>query len=241
MLKVISLLSLLMVMVYCQTQSAPQDNDGCNICKNGGQLTVSGNNITCSCPPEYSGAFCEKVNPICQNGGAEEDMSNGCKVCHCTDKFYGERCEKSCPSGFTLFKNSTSQPVACFSISKKQLNWNDASANCGQLAAKGALAVLDTPERNAAAKGLIKADPSGCGSAWTAGQRQIVNNCTSSFYWKPSNAAAKPVVFTDWEPTDPNCGATGSERESCISLYINWQWNDAQCSATYCSVCEAPL
>lgn len=58
-----------------------------------------------------------------------------------------------------------------------------------------------------------------------------------TFKWVRSDS---PVVFSDWNPGQPdNYGTAG---EDCMELQgaMNYHWNDLPCSARHRFICEAP-
>lgn len=87
----------------------------------------SSHHYYCSCPPNYSGYFCQnkiegcKVNP-CRNGGICYENINGQPTCKCPGQFTGNNCEtfigecgkNPCLNGGScVFTNSTYEAFYC--------------------------------------------------------------------------------------------------------------------------------
>ena len=70
---------------------------------------------------------------------------------------------------------------------------------------------------------------------WTAGQRVPTQ---ATFAWKLVTSDAYqelPFNYTYWSSGEPN-----SAHEACVHAWqaIQYQWNDAVCTASMCFVCE---
>ena len=79
---------------------------------------------------------------------------------------------------------------------------------------------------------------------WTAGQR-IDPTRNSTFIWRvtssdESSDTTYAMTFTNWEPNQPSYWR---QEESCMhfSSGQSYQWNDAPCWSTMCSVCELDM
>ena len=78
---------------------------------------------------------------------------------------------------------------------------------------------------------------------WTAGQR-IDPSRGSPFIWRVTSTdtyrdTVSIMTYTNWHPGEPN----NSGGESCANLISDrqYKWNDVECTATLCSVCELDI
>jgi len=77
---------------------------------------------------------------------------------------------------------------------------------------------------------------------WTAGQRVDPSRVTP-FVWKPITSGGQqqlPMTYTNWLSGQPdNWGAAGDiATESCVNIWVNYQFNDAACYVPLCYLCE---
>jgi hypothetical protein len=118
----VSLLGLVPVISAQQTTGSLPVTDlenKCDICKNGGELKLGSDSITCSCPPMFSGTYCDKSS--CQNGGVAKQIVGDGLLCVCPDGYYGKFCEneqdncckKPCQNGGTCTSTPTSYSCQC--------------------------------------------------------------------------------------------------------------------------------
>ena len=73
---------------------------------------------------------------------------------------------------------------------------------------------------------------------YTSGERRILENCNSTFIWRPNQTSTIPVTYTAWGIGQPDCyGGT----ESCIQIWTSpfvYGWNDVDCWKTGCPICQ---
>ena len=72
---------------------------------------------------------------------------------------------------------------------------------------------------------------------WTAGQR-IDPSTETPFVWKPMTSDGQQQLemnYTNWKAGQPDYH---KGRESCMHVWSDYLWNDAQCSGTFCYLCE---
>jgi len=121
---------------------------------------------------------------------------------------------------------------------------------CSQLG--GTLVVIDSAKKNAEVKAFLlemwmkKFLPVTGHSVFTAGQRQVANDCSSKFYWKTPKSST-PVVYTNWAAGQPDCQDTMSNGQkvkgaSCLKAVIeqDLKWYDGDCKNGMVAVCESP-
>lgn len=87
---------------YCESERTPFDctAQGPNSCRNGGFCPNSANGtslLSCVCPPNYEGTYCENdvnecdISVPCENGGTCVNVPGGFQ-CICSNGWEGERC-----------------------------------------------------------------------------------------------------------------------------------------------------
>jgi hypothetical protein len=166
-----------------------------------------------------------------------------------------QRRKTSCPQDFVLLQ-SFSGSNGCFKFGLEGRTWQEWSQLCRSYHPNARLASLDDKGKSDAVRHYLLTIPDSdlrqCGKQaysmpngfFTAGQRQVNNNCQSQFYWKQGQGYRDtPVTFYDWAPDEPNChGERGYTRESCIVLWEHdqYRWNDLACERKICAVCEIP-
>jgi len=76
---------------------------------------------------------------------------------------------------------------------------------------------------------------------WTAGQR-VDPSCNSTFVWRVKSTdtyseTISEMTYTNWAARQPDYWHS---RESCLNLFsgYSYTWNDNECNATMCSICE---
>ena len=75
---------------------------------------------------------------------------------------------------------------------------------------------------------------------YTSGERVILEDCNSTFVWRPDPSTTIPVTYSDWAPGQPDCyGGT----ESCIQIWpeLDYGWNDNNCWSTGCPLCQIDM
>ena len=79
---------------------------------------------------------------------------------------------------------------------------------------------------------------------WTAGQR-IDPSSRSAFVWRVKSTdtysdGVSAMTYDNWGPGEPNYAY---QAESCMHLASGWSymWNDLDCPAAVCSVCELDI
>jgi len=160
-----------------------------------------------------------------------------------------------CPMGFVHMENVGK----CYKLISDRLSWDDARSNCIGLEAHLA-AVLNKQQDDAIggylksfnfdSSGLIQCNykpPLGVNAVniYSSGQRRIVGDCSTSFYWKPTSSESIPFNYTNWghvstSTPEPNCMGVELGNESCHTFNnrTGFQWNDVNCGLTFCSLCE---
>lgn len=87
----------------------------------------------------------------------------------------------------------------------------------------------------------------GSAGFWSSGQLLTVNDCNSTWMWKPTANTSFPITFFDWaSPVEPNCGDDVTKdggHESCIMYWQgeNYQWNDMDCATPWCPICQIDI
>ncbi|XP_078331103.1 echinoidin-like [Crassostrea virginica] len=140
-----------------------------------------------------------------------------------------------CRDGWTKFQES------CYLFASDQASWAEAEAFC--LSMNSNLVEIGSESENAFVEGELKiihnhnshSQNQNEVSYWLGGNDLEIEG---TFKWVRSDS---PVVFSDWNPGQPdNYGTAG---EDCMELQgaMNYHWNDLPCSARHRFICEAPV
>lgn len=113
----------------------------------------------------------------------------------------------------------TSSDGSCFVLFDTPRTFADAMAACSAISAQ--LAIVNTADRYAVAKSLA-----GTRDAWIGLSDQAVE---MQFRWIDN---ATPLVFTAWDPNEPNNSAGGGYEEDCaiIAGARMGDWDDRPCT-----------
>jgi hypothetical protein len=154
-----------------------------------------------------------------------------------------------CPKGFQYFPEAGS----CFKVVVQSVNWQEARDICPLLDPKAHLAVIKSSCQNEAIVKYLKTlesyDMSECNSAYdspgyfVSGRRLSLNDCSSQFMWMPDSTTWSSLTYTNWAAGEPNCENYGVQKESCMQLwkFRDYRWNDIDCSAAACALCQIDL
>jgi hypothetical protein len=160
--------------------------------------------------------------------------------------------EARCPNGWVR----QPQTNRCYTVLLEGLTWANAQARCNQAANRAHLVVIeDDASNNFIVNHLTSFDAtdtipcreggSSSLSFYTAGQRLIVGDCSSTFYWRPRPGVTDTMLYTKWPPGQPDCGASvpGGSAESCLHFTSanSYNWNDVGCAITGCPLCQVTI
>ncbi|CAG0895368.1 unnamed protein product [Cyprideis torosa] len=135
------------------------------------------------------------------------DLTNGTEVpILCEIPSNPPRVALRCPNGFFLLGGSC---YAVFDDDAARLTWDEAQTFCGNLAAGGHLAELETAEEITFMKNYLAGNDYSGDRFWI-GSEEIGDSNT--FKWVSSG---QPVALYDWGPDEPNNSGSGH----AISIY----------------------
>lgn len=150
----------------------------------------------------------------------------------------GSGCEKGkCPSGFTYNKRFNS----CYMMIKTPMEYDQSLTVCSTYSDKARLAVLDSDTKSREIRRTIFTDYPGCADFWI-GLRRYPASCQGKFKWKMTGNSLKPLIYSSWSRGQPDCWRSVEFCGEVWELTRNgFQWNDRNCDARRCGLCEIPL
>jgi hypothetical protein len=202
---------------------------------------------------QVESALCGDVcaSGVCKNGAGCSNQLNAAGPsysCTCLPDYSGENCEiENCPSGFV----SQTGTKNCFKVVLEAHNWADSRARCPEIHPKAHLTTVLNSGTDQFIIGQLKAldaqaaAPCG-GSFYTSGQRKVIDDCHSTFVWRPDTSTEIPLTYYNFAPGQPDCRfpvGLGGRPESCIHYIsaMSYQWNDIPCDVTGCAICAVTL
>jgi len=151
-------------------------------------------------------------------------------------------CTARCPVGYVQVAVSPTT-YECYSLITQQTTWESALSSCVRMG--GWLTWITSKEQNDGIISYLRSLGGTVTNMCSTGiyfgmQRMVPNNCSTPMVWKGNCGEIQPVVFTSWEPGQPDCH-TGSQRCGAFmaSPSISLGWDDKNCTWSLCYICQA--
>lgn len=124
-----------------------------------------------------------------------------------------------CEAGWARYRSS------CYKVSKGKASWWDAERKCNNMGAYPA--TITSQGEHDFVKGLLHHD------TWIGLHKP---DGQDDFIW----VTGHPLVYTNWNPAEPNNFYGWNEDCAEMSYYFDYNWNDRPCDVKLAYVCEKP-
>jgi len=153
-------------------------------------------------------------------------------------------CTASCPVGYTQVAVSPTV-YECYNLVTVRATWESALSSC--VRSGGWLTWITSKEQNDGITNYLKSQSSILTTTCQLGiffgmQRQDPQGCTTPMVWKGNCGETQPVVYSNWEPGQPDCSVIGSNIQRCGSFWtsvLSLGWDDLACETQLCYLCQA--
>jgi hypothetical protein len=150
----------------------------------------------------------------------------------------------ACPAGFYY----STDGARCYKAILEAMTWDAARSRCLAEAPEAKLVSVTDAGKNTAVVKIIDyvkvkyadAYNNKCrGYFWTSGRR-LNDNCNSELFWQPTPDVYIKFSYMNWKWFEPTCNLQNHEPCVHYGYYELRAWNDINCGALMCPICQYP-